>query len=423
MTSSPIRLAARTIALITALTIVGAARAEAQDSAYWEAYKKQVEAVKRDTIPQNAYQGWKQYELNCSRCHGEYGVGTSFAPSLIVSLKDGGTVPDQTAFITVVCQGRTDKGMPGVVRTGPRNGQDPEHLRVPEASRRRQGRGGPASREGRRLSPTVRRSVVACAALLVLTRAAEPATAQAQHLTAAQVTEQLAQATGAAPADFSGADLSGLVLEGVDFKRANLTGARLAGAKLAGADLFSCDLTDAVLEGADLRKANLDGSTLRRANLSRADLRGASLFATIIESANLNGADLRDTRIIGYLRGATLVDANLSNANIGADPGNQSMGVMRAQFVSADLTGADFTGANLFKADFSFASLRKAKLVDANLQNADLAGTDFTGADVTGAQFNKANVDGAIFIGIVGRDQMKGLDEARNVDKATFSAP
>ncbi len=113
MTSSPIRLAARTIALITALMIVGTARAEAQDSAYWEAYKKQVEAVKRDTIPQSAYQGWKQYELNCSRCHGEYGVGTSFAPSLIVSLKDGGTVPDQTAFITVVCQGRTDKGMPG----------------------------------------------------------------------------------------------------------------------------------------------------------------------------------------------------------------------------------------------------------------------------------------------------------------------
>ncbi|MBP2647477.1 MAG: c-type cytochrome, methanol metabolism-related, partial [Gemmatimonadetes bacterium] len=113
MTSSPIRLVARAIALITALTIVGTARAEAQDSAYWEAYKKQVEAVKRDTIPQNAYQGWKQYELNCSRCHGEYGVGTSFAPALIVSLKDGGTVPDQTAFITVVCQGRTDKGMPG----------------------------------------------------------------------------------------------------------------------------------------------------------------------------------------------------------------------------------------------------------------------------------------------------------------------
>jgi uncharacterized protein YjbI with pentapeptide repeats len=240
------------------------------------------------------------------------------------------------------------------------------------------------------------------AVLLALAIGAHSAAAQSPRLTAADVTSRLAQATDAMPANLEGADLSGLVL---------------------GADLFSCDLTDAVLEGADLKKANLDGTTLRRANLARADLRGASLFATIIESANLNGADLRDTRIIGYLRGATLVDANLSNANIGADPGNQSMGVMRAQFASADLTGANFTGANLFKADFSFASLRKAKLVDANLQNADLASTDFTGADVTGAQFNKSNVDGAIFIDITGREQMKGLDEARNVDKAKFSSP
>ena len=48
--------------------------------------------------------------------------------------------------------------------------------------------------------------------------------------------------------------------------------------------------------------------------------------------------------------------------SIGADPGNQSMGVMRAQFTNADLTGADLTGANLFKADFSFATLTGAKL-------------------------------------------------------------
>ncbi len=117
MTSS-IRRAARAVALITALMTVGAARVHAQDSAYWEAYKKQVEAGPRDTIPQNAYQGWKQFELNCARCHGEYGVGTSFAPALIVSLKDGGTIPDQAAFITVVCQGRPDKGMPSWCQLG-----------------------------------------------------------------------------------------------------------------------------------------------------------------------------------------------------------------------------------------------------------------------------------------------------------------
>ena len=65
-----------------------------------------------DTISVEAYQGWKQFELNCSRCHGEYGVGTSFAPALVVSLKDGGTIPTKEIFIQTVCAGRPDKGMP-----------------------------------------------------------------------------------------------------------------------------------------------------------------------------------------------------------------------------------------------------------------------------------------------------------------------
>jgi mono/diheme cytochrome c family protein len=66
----------------------------------------------RDTISSEAYQGWKQFELNCSRCHGEYGVGTSFAPALIVSLKDGGTIPTKEIFVQTVCAGRPEKGMP-----------------------------------------------------------------------------------------------------------------------------------------------------------------------------------------------------------------------------------------------------------------------------------------------------------------------
>jgi mono/diheme cytochrome c family protein len=66
----------------------------------------------RDTLDGETYQGWKQYELNCSRCHGEYAVGTTFAPALVVSLKEGGTIPTKEAFITTVCAGRLDKGMP-----------------------------------------------------------------------------------------------------------------------------------------------------------------------------------------------------------------------------------------------------------------------------------------------------------------------
>lgn len=72
----------------------------------------------RDTIGREAYNGWKQFELNCARCHGEYAVGTSFAPALVTSLKEGGTVPTRDVFVTTVCQGRKEKGMPSWCELG-----------------------------------------------------------------------------------------------------------------------------------------------------------------------------------------------------------------------------------------------------------------------------------------------------------------
>jgi uncharacterized protein YjbI with pentapeptide repeats len=237
-----------------------------------------------------------------------------------------------------------------------------------------------------------------------------------------QLKAKLAAATEDKPPDLSKVDLSGLDLSGVDFKRANLTGAKLAGTKLVGANLFTADLTDAVLTDADLTKANLDGSVLRRANLHGANLQDASLFATIVESADLSNANLGGARIIGYLRGANLSGASLRRTNAGADPGNQSMGVMRATFVSADLSGADLSDANLYKADFSHAKLTNAKLAQANLMNADLVQTDLTRADLTGAKLAQANLDEANFTNAVGVSQIQGLDQARNRDKAIFDA-
>ena len=90
---------------VVAALVLGAGSASAQVN---DAYH----AAPRDTIDNATYQGWKQFELNCSRCHGEYGVGSSFAPALVVSLKEGGTVPTRELFITTVCAGRPDKGMP-----------------------------------------------------------------------------------------------------------------------------------------------------------------------------------------------------------------------------------------------------------------------------------------------------------------------
>jgi hypothetical protein len=66
----------------------------------------------RDTVSQAAYDGWKQFNLNCARCHGEDVQGTTIAPHLIVSLKPTGPINTKELFIQTVCAGRPPKGMP-----------------------------------------------------------------------------------------------------------------------------------------------------------------------------------------------------------------------------------------------------------------------------------------------------------------------
>jgi mono/diheme cytochrome c family protein len=57
------------------------------------------------------YQGWKMFEVYCTRCHGEDAVGTSFAPALTRSLGPEGSI-DHKAFWLTVTYGRPAKGMP-----------------------------------------------------------------------------------------------------------------------------------------------------------------------------------------------------------------------------------------------------------------------------------------------------------------------
>jgi mono/diheme cytochrome c family protein len=65
-----------------------------------------------DTVPQQVYDGWKQFNLNCARCHGEDVQGTTIAPHLIVSLKPDGPINTKEKFVQTVCAGRPEKGMP-----------------------------------------------------------------------------------------------------------------------------------------------------------------------------------------------------------------------------------------------------------------------------------------------------------------------
>ena len=72
----------------------------------------------RDTVNASLYDGWKQYVLLCERCHGEDALGTSFAPSLVASLRADGAIPTEERFITLMREGRTAKGMPPAATLG-----------------------------------------------------------------------------------------------------------------------------------------------------------------------------------------------------------------------------------------------------------------------------------------------------------------
>ena len=221
------------------------------------------------------------------------------------------------------------------------------------------------------------------------------------RLTRDDVVAALAAATEARPADLSRRDLSGLELSGLDFKQANLSGSRLVGTRLARANLFGATLTGVSAADADFTGAVLDVAVMRDADLTRARLGDASLYATILIGATLADADLSRARVIAAMSGAKLPRATLVDARFGADRANQPMGLMRT-----DLTGADLTGANLRGAD-----LRKA-----DLTRADLSGADVTGTDVTGAELG-----GTILKALRGRDRLKGLDSAKNADKAVWN--
>ncbi len=74
--------------------------------------RDQYHSAPLDTVPQQVYDGWKQFNLNCARCHGEDAQGTTIAPHLIVSLKPDGPINSKEKFVQTVCAGRPEKGMP-----------------------------------------------------------------------------------------------------------------------------------------------------------------------------------------------------------------------------------------------------------------------------------------------------------------------
>ncbi len=104
-------------ALLLALGAVRQAHAQASRSnhtgqATGTSWFAKYHPAPRDTLAPAAYQGWEQFEINCSRCHGENAEGSSFAPSLVQALGKEGPIRTEAAFLAIACAGVPGKGMP-----------------------------------------------------------------------------------------------------------------------------------------------------------------------------------------------------------------------------------------------------------------------------------------------------------------------
>ena len=77
------------------------------------AFTARAQTVVKDSLGVSnvVYQGWKMFEVYCTRCHGEDAVGSSFAPALKHSVGPDGSI-DHKAFWLTVTNGRPGKGMP-----------------------------------------------------------------------------------------------------------------------------------------------------------------------------------------------------------------------------------------------------------------------------------------------------------------------
>ena len=232
-------------------------------------------------------------------------------------------------------------------------------------------------------------------------------TSAGDHLTAEQVRAAVENAQ-ANPVDLSGKDMSGDDLTGLDLTGANLTGANLSEANLHGVKLVGTNLT-----GADLTKADLTFAWIIRANFTRARLHGATM-QTVVTSTGMDntpdqaaifvGADLSDASITVHFSFDDMRGANFSHAHMTVVMANQSMGLLRTEFIAAKLDGADFTGAGLGHVSFRYAKLNGAHFNGADLRNAEFDGADLTGADFTGANVQGATFESASLTGVKGLD-------------------
>jgi polar amino acid transport system substrate-binding protein len=76
------------------------------------AAKPSQKAAGARSVSRLEYDGWRQYSVNCARCHGQDALPNPVAANLLVSLGRGGPIDTPEKFIQVVSEGRPERGMP-----------------------------------------------------------------------------------------------------------------------------------------------------------------------------------------------------------------------------------------------------------------------------------------------------------------------
>ena len=191
----------------------------------------------------------------------------------------------------------------------------------------------------------------------------------------------------------------------------NFNGKDLTHCKMVNISFFGADLRGANLSGANLQRAYLNLARLEEANFSGANLSMATIFQPIFGNTNFHKANLVGVRLIGTLGKVDMSEANVSNADLGLDVGNQPMGQMKFDSTGGNFEKTNFENTNLNIASFKFANMRGANLKNTNLNRAELIQADLTGADLTGADLNEAEVKNADFNDVIGLDSVKNWDK------------
>ena len=164
-----------------------------------------------------------------------------------------------------------------------------------------------------------------------------------------------------------------------------------------GRTLRGATLIDQDLSGVNLAGADLSGADLSRANLTKANLVGANLAGAVLFGATLDQAELLK---------ANLQDADLTQASA-RGTGFGGADLERANLFGATLTGATFTQSNLKRVDARTADVTGARLRECCLHEADcsqsvLCETDLGLSDVRGATFEGADLRRSRLSGVRG---------------------